>query len=233
MSVSGRVSVELWAFVTMMAWKYSSKYEHGFVRGRRGLSLLTTDAVAKQVLNIKRELTSSVGAKLPWEEGSVEDSIRRGNLYCLARKLAFSGRVSLLTTHVKQQRAWSASGWVSATRHNIYSFFMKFSVCHLSMCQINAKWHNVLMHINFIDWLIIYGFMSRSRMFHLYGDVTISGEGLQNLGLYSALTAFERGGIFTVPHLLWHSASVFPVSSEGSPHSVASYDTQRDVENLF
>jgi hypothetical protein len=27
--------------------------------------------------------------------------------------------------------------------------------------------------------------------------------------------------------------SVFPVSSEGLPHSVASYDTQRDVENLF
>jgi hypothetical protein len=30
-----------------------------------------------------------------------------------------------------------------------------------------------------IDWLIIYGFTSRSRIFHLYGDVTIAGEGLQ------------------------------------------------------
>jgi hypothetical protein len=28
-----------------------------------------------------------------------------------------------------------------------------------------------------IDWLIIYGFTSRSRIFHLYGDVTIAGEG--------------------------------------------------------
>jgi hypothetical protein len=27
-----------------------------------------------------------------------------------------------------------------------------------------------------IDWLIIYGFTSRSRIFHLYGDVTIAGE---------------------------------------------------------
>jgi hypothetical protein len=27
---------------------------------------------------------------------------------------------------------------------------------------------------------IIYGFMSRSRIFHLYGDVTITGEGLQS-----------------------------------------------------
>jgi hypothetical protein len=51
-------------------------------------------------------------------------------------------------------------------------------------------------------WLVIYGFTSRSRIFHLYGDVTIAGEGLQNLGLCSALRAFEQGGIFIVPHLL-------------------------------
>ena len=83
------------------------------------------------------------------------------------------------------------------------------------------------------DWLIIYGFTSHSRIFHLYGDVTIAGEGLQHLGLCSALRAFEQGGIFIVPHLLWHGASVFPVSSEGPPLSVASYDTQGDVEDLF
>jgi hypothetical protein len=34
------------------------------------------------------------------------------------------------------------------------------------------------------------------------GDVTITGEGPQNLGLCSALRAFEQGGIFIVPHLL-------------------------------
>jgi hypothetical protein len=33
-----------------------------------------------------------------------------------------------------------------------------------------------------IGWLNIYGFMSRSRIFHLYGDVKIAGEGLQILG---------------------------------------------------
>jgi hypothetical protein len=82
--------------------------------------------------------------------------------------------------------------------------------------------------------MIIYCFTFRSRIFHLYGDVTIiTGEGLQNLGLCSALRAFEQGRIFIVPHLLWHGASVFPVSSEGPPHSVASYDTQRDVKDLF
>jgi hypothetical protein len=82
------------------------------------------------------------------------------------------------------------------------------------------------------DWLIIYGFTSRLRILHLYGDVAIAGE-LQNLGLYSALRAFEQGGIFIVPHLLWHGASVFSVSSEGPPHLVASYDTRGDVEDLF
>jgi hypothetical protein len=85
-----------------------------------------------------------------------------------------------------------------------------------------------------LDWLIIYCFTSRSRIFHLYGDViTIAGEGLQNLGLCSALRAFEQGGIFIVPHLLCHGASVFPISSEGPPHSVASYNTRGDVKGLL
>jgi hypothetical protein len=39
------------------------------------------------------------------------------------------------------------------------------------------------------------------HFFHLYGDVTIDGEGLQNLGLY-VWRDFEKGGIFVVPHLL-------------------------------
>jgi hypothetical protein len=52
---------------------------------------------------------------------------------------------------------------------------------------------------------------------------------LQNLGLCSALRAFEQGGIFIAPRLLWHRASVSPVSSEGPSHSLASYDTQGDV----
>jgi hypothetical protein len=83
---------------------------------------------------------------------------------------------------------------------------------------------HALLHV---DWLIIYCFTSRSRIFLLNGDVTITCEGLQNLGLCSALNAFEQGGIFIVSHLLWHGASVFLVSSEGPSHSVASYDTQR------
>jgi hypothetical protein len=39
-------------------------------------------------------------------------------------------------------------------------------------------------------------------MFHLYEEVTITSERLQNLGVCSALRAFEQEGIFIVPHLL-------------------------------
>jgi hypothetical protein len=84
-----------------------------------------------------------------------------------------------------------------------------------------------------MNWLIIYSFTSRSRIFHLYGDDTIAGEGLQNLGLCSAFKAYEQGEIFIVPHLLWHGTSVFPVSSEEPPHLVASYNIRGDVEDLI
>jgi hypothetical protein len=49
----------------------------------------------------------------------------------------------------------------------------------------------------------------------VHGDVTITGEGQQNLGLCSVLRAIEQGGIFVVPHLLWHGTLVFSVLSEG------------------
>jgi hypothetical protein len=51
-------------------------------------------------------------------------------------------------------------------------------------------------------------------------DITIAGEVLQSLGLCSALRAFEQGGIFIVPQL------------KGRPHSIASYDQRRNVEDL-
>jgi hypothetical protein len=41
-----------------------------------------------------------------------------------------------------------------------------------------------------------------ARISHLYGKVTIAGEGLQHLGLCSALWTFKQGGIFIVPYLL-------------------------------
>jgi hypothetical protein len=68
--------------------------------------------------------------------------------------------------------------------------------------------------------------------FHVYGDFTIAGDGLQNVDLCSALRAVEQGMVFIVPHLLWHRASGFPASSEGPPHSVTYYNTQKDADDL-
>jgi hypothetical protein len=83
-------------------------------------------------------------------------------------------------------------------------------------------------------WLIIIinSFLSCSRMFHLDGDVTITGEGLQNLGLCSALRAFEQGGIFIVSHLLWHGASVFGVRPIRSPFTTRK-GMRRTYSNLY
>jgi hypothetical protein len=60
------------------------------------------------------------------------------------------------------------------------------------------------------NWLIFYSFTSRSRIFHLYGDVAIAGEGLQYLGLCSAL---REGSLSchsccdTGPRFVWSLAS--------------------------
>jgi hypothetical protein len=98
-----------------------------------------------------------------------------------------------------------------------------------SLLKIHGNWD-----FDVRDWLFDYlQFYVHPRIFYLYEDVTITGEELQNLGLCSELRAFKQGGIFILPHLLWHGASVFSVSSEGPPHSVASYDTQGDVEDLL
>jgi hypothetical protein len=49
-----------------------------------------------------------------------------------------------------------------------------------------------------IDYLMFYVPLKNIS----YGDVTIAGEGLQNLGVCSAPRVFEQGGIFIVSHLL-------------------------------
>jgi hypothetical protein len=52
------------------------------------------------------------------------------------------------------------------------------------------------------------------RIFHSYGDITIAAnEELQNLGPCSSFRALKQGGIFIVPHLPWHGASVYLFSS--------------------
>jgi hypothetical protein len=78
--------------------------------------------------------------------------------------------------------------------------------------------------------LLIHYFKPRQRIFHLYGYVTSTGEGLQNLGLCSEIRAFEQGGIFIEPYTCCDTGPRF---SADCPHSVASHDMQGDTEELF
>lgn len=57
-----------------------------------------------------------------------------------------------------------------------------------------------LSSIVLIDWILFY--VPSKEMLRV-------GEGLQYLGLYPALTAFEQRGTFIVPFVLWHGASVY------------------------
>jgi hypothetical protein len=78
--------------------------------------------------------------------------------------------------------------------------------------QNDAMWARCLfdsLYFQFqFDWSILY-FTPHSRIFLIYGDVTIAADGLQNIGLCSATRAFEQGGIFFLPHFLWNRTSFF------------------------
>jgi hypothetical protein len=61
-------------------------------------------------------------------------------------------------------------------------------ICYRGKVLLTQLKYVLTQYIRLIDYLQFY--------------VIIAGEGLQNLGLCSALRAFEQGGIFIVPHLL-------------------------------
>jgi hypothetical protein len=95
------------------------------------------------------------------------------------------------------------------------------------------------------DWLIMYGFTSRSRLFHLYGDVTIAGEGLLNLGLCSALRVLSREGCLSChtycdigPWFFRSRPKDHPIQSPFTTHEgmwriYYSLDPQRHIWNKF
>jgi hypothetical protein len=66
-----------------------------------------------------------------------------------------------------------------------------------------------------------------------YRTFPLNNSWIRLWGLCSALRAFEQGGIFAAPDLLWHGSSVFPISSEGPRHSDAFYDINGDIDWLF
>ena len=52
-------------------------------------------------------------------------------------------------------------------------------------------------------------FSSHSRIVHSYGDLTNDQWKVTHFCLCSALMTIEQWGFFSVPHLLWHGASVY------------------------
>jgi hypothetical protein len=100
-------------------------------------------------------------------------------------------------------------------------------------CTKNEIFHNFDTQDWLIDYLNYLLFYVPLKSFSLIWRHHQYQWKVANLGLYLALRAFEQGGSCSVPNLLWHRAPVFLVSSKGPPHSVASHDTQADVEDLF
>ena len=59
-----------------------------------------------------------------------------------------------------------------------------------------------------LDPFLLQAFLSFSRTTHSFGNVTYRWKA-SNLDLCSALMSIEQWGFFSVPHLLWHVASVY------------------------
>ena len=62
-------------------------------------------------------------------------------------------------------------------------------------------------------------FTSHSKNFHLFGDIIMTGEGLQILTFARHSWPLSSEGFFSVPHLLWHGTSIIMLVSEDPRHS--------------
>jgi hypothetical protein len=63
--------------------------------------------------------------------------------------------------------------------------------------------------------------------------LTVKGCKIQAYALHSGPLSIEGIFILAYMYLLWHQTSIFQVSSEGPPHSAASNETQRNLEDLY
>jgi hypothetical protein len=79
--------------------------------------------------------------------------------------------------------------------------------------KIKAKFR-VKLCIPFQETELFVCLQPHEQFFSYLAAVIITGDRAANLGLCSPLRAFEQGGIFIVPHLLRHGASVYTASSE-------------------
>ena len=89
--------------------------------------------------------------------------------------------------------------------------------CHNSLnCSIHWTYtlpyikRQVFINSIFSVRLLIFCFMSNARIFHSSGNVTITMQWkASNLTFAPHFMAIEQWGFLSVPHLLWHRASVY------------------------
>jgi hypothetical protein len=107
-------------------------------------------------------------------------------LICSGGVILIIKKVYICNSHISQRR-WKA---LLITKCLFIPYLKKEKGFKLPYA---LSWNiSTVLTVVFQSIMIIYGFTSRSRMFHIYGDVTIADEGLQNLGLCSTLRAFEQ-----------------------------------------
>ena len=90
--------------------------------------------------------------------------------------------------------------WCYFPYHCLPAFLSWSFLAHLSQRLVSFSYQACPFVVVFVKFSGF--FSSNKRIFHSFGDVTITCE-----GLYSALMAIKQRGFFSMPHLLWHRAS--------------------------
>ena len=106
----------------------------------------------------------------------------------------FAHTVAVIRLHLSKKEQTIAYIYIIKTYPTmIFQFFKIIIVC---------------IHVSLV--VCLFGILSSysREFFHSYRDVTITDEGL-NFYLCLALMSIEQWGYFSVPHLLWHGASIY------------------------
>ena len=93
--------------------------------------------------------------------------------------------------------------YITKYEYNFISRFIVFIYIYLFVDNgATGKGYLYAHSLRLFVCLFVLGLPSYSRTFHSYGDVTITGEGLQILIYGPAFVTIEQAGFFSVPHLL-------------------------------
>ena len=104
-----------------------------------------------------------------------------------------------------------------------------FSLGLYPLNNVNYKEYSLaILSLIFLGGFFWGGGSSSSRIFHSYGDITITGEGFQiSTYMYArhSWSVSTEGSLISVPHLLWHRTSIYNGHLQGpvTPTPVAEH----------